>query len=87
MAARPLNLSCHAFPVSQEGQTPARLLLKVQLQIPLGPVLDLTALVDTGAEVNIIRRGLVPDIHFTPSFQPVRFLAANQTFLALAEQT
>ena len=37
------------------------------------------ALVDTGAEVNLVRRGLLPTDCFRISKTPVRFLAANLT--------
>ena len=72
----------HTVGESLNDKYPVRLTIKVKLQLPSGPSLDLTALVDTGAEVNIIRPGLVDNIHFRPSKRRLHFVAANQTTLA-----
>ena len=42
-----------------------------------GSVVGLKVLIDTGAQVNIIRRGLVPYTLFQPSFHPVSFITAS----------
>ena len=61
---------------------PVRLTLKVSLTPHGGPAVDLSALVDTGAEVNIIRPGLVEDIYFRSPNRVARLVAANQTTLS-----
>ena len=54
----------------------------MQLCIQSGPSLDLKAIVDTGAEVNLIRPGLVPGKYFRQSSRLIHFIAVNQTTLS-----
>ena len=43
--------------------------------------LDVIALVDTGSEVNLIRRNLIPEKYLLPPREKVLLKAANQTGL------
>ena len=57
------------------------------LIIPLLVVLDsgkevpLKALVDTGCENNIVKKGLIPSKYFSPAARKIRFVTANGTTL------
>ena len=62
--ASPLVFLQHTGILVPSTLYPVRLTLKVSLTPRGGPTVDLSALVDTGAEVNIIRPGLVEDIYF-----------------------
>ena len=51
-------------PVSQ-----TKLLIRVKIRLSDGTVRNMTALIDTGAEVNLIQRGLVDQKFFRPSLK------------------
>ena len=56
--------------------------LEIQCAIhTLAGVVSSRAFVDTGAEVNLVRRGLLGEGVFVPSEVPLQILAANQTTL------
>ena len=57
------------------------LLLNVGLRTADGQVRKLEALVDTGADINLVRRGLVPSECLTASARPLYIVAANQVSL------
>ena len=55
----------------------------VQCQAEIGGhIFDLQFLVDTGAEVNVLRAGLVPDHLLSRLEKPYRLTAANQQVLS-----
>ena len=58
-----------------------RLLVQAHLVVPGLPPIPLIILVDTGSEVNLVRRELLARDYFRIALRPMRFLAANQTTL------
>ena len=56
----------------------AKLLVEVVLRFGDGVEQGILALVDTGAEINLLRRGLVSDKYFEKSLKPKRFVTANK---------
>ena len=58
----------------------------VTVQLADATVYHLQALVDTGSEFNLCRKGLFSAEHWTPSTQPVTFLAANQSVVPGGEE-
>ena len=58
-----------------------KLLMQVTLRMRDGSELDIRALVDTGSEVNLVRRGLVPYHLFRASARPKRFVTASHAVL------
>ena len=56
----------------------SRLLVHVTLRLHDGLKVGASALIDTGAEASLIRRGLVPEEYYQWSADPKRFVAANQ---------
>ena len=55
-----------------------RLEVACRVSGPAGTPVDLQIFVDTGAEVNLIRRGLLSEECFTAAEIPLNILAANQ---------
>ena len=66
-----------------EGQSTRqrRLLIQATLQLHDGSEKGVLALVDTGAEVNLIRRGLIADEYFRESPVPMTFRTADQAIM------
>ena len=58
-----------------------QLVLRVLLTLPDGKKMLAKALVDTGAQVNIVRQGLVPQYLMEKATDPVRLVAANQEII------
>ena len=56
-------------------------MIRLTLRPSDGTLIPVDALVDTGAEVNLVRRGLVSDSCLHVGLRPVRILAANQMTL------
>ena len=54
-------------------------MFRFQLQVGLDFSIPVQVLVDTGSEVNLLRKGLVPDRYFRQASVPMRFVAAKQT--------
>ncbi len=54
-----------------------QLLLRVRAQGPDGVQRTMSALVDTGAQVNLIRKGLFPEGIFRPAARAVRLVTAD----------
>ena len=61
----------------KSGQNFLQLPMKIKCRLPNGRVRKLKVLVDTGAQVNLIREGLVPYTCTTLADKPVRLMAAN----------
>ena len=59
-----------------------QLVLQVQLVLPGEEKVLAKALVDTGAQVNLVRKGLVPGGYLQRSKNPVRLVAANSDVIA-----
>ena len=59
----------------------SRLIVGVALRLSDGTIRFISALVDTGAEVTLVRKGLLPDHYFRRSAVPRRFVGANQIVL------
>ena len=69
-------------PASQDAQNGSgprqvRLRIAVTLQIPHEADRELLVFIDTGSEVSLIRRGIIPPEHFSPARRPVQLWAAN----------
>ena len=60
------------------GQEYLQLLMRIHCRLPNGRTRKLRVLVDTGAQVNLIREGLVPYVCTQLAIKPVRLMAANQ---------
>ena len=61
-----------------QSNVPTRLLVSVGLQLSNGMQIPIKMLVDTGSQVNLIKKGIVHDSLFRVSKNPVKFIAANQ---------
>ena len=55
-----------------------QLLVQVTLVMDDGEVFEVEALIDTGAQVNLIRRGIIPEKYFGKSMRPRRFVTASK---------
>ena len=75
----------HLLPKIQKNKRPthinSRLIIPVTVQFSDGSETTMKALVDTGAEVSVIRRDLIDPKFLKPSQHPVRLGAANATQL------
>ena len=60
------------------GQEYLQLLMRIHCRLPNGRTRKLRVLIDTGAQVNLIREGLVPYVCTQQAIKPVRLMAANQ---------
>lgn len=58
-----------------------RLHIPVLIQSPSAGEIRASALIDTGSEVNLVRRELLPQNCFDKSLAPIRFRAANHTIM------
>ena len=65
---------------SEKGERRLEIACKGELED--GNILDLKVLIDTGAEINLIRRGMVPDRLLTRPEKVWKLMAANQQALA-----
>ena len=68
-----------------DSPTKIRVLKNTQLKIPISLLVegktvipDCTALIDTGAEICVIRKGLVPEGQIRPAHKPLRLVGANE---------
>ena len=57
------------------------MVLDMDVELPNGDFLPLKILVDTGAQVNLVRRDLVPRQDWRPAPNPVRLITANNSIL------
>ena len=58
-----------------------QLILDMDVELPNGNLIPLKILVDTGAQVNLIRRDLVSRQHWRGAENPVKLVTANNTIL------
>ena len=58
-----------------------KLIVDLHLRLKDGSTKILRALIDTGAEISLIRKGLLSAHYYRPSAHPKRFVAANQAVL------
>ena len=56
-----------------------QLLLDMDVELPDGSLLPLKILVDTGAQVNLVKRGLVSRQDWKIAQNPVRLITANNS--------
>ena len=64
------------------GENPqTQLFVKVALRLADGSMQEIEALIDTGTQVNLLRRGLVPKGFFGPSLFPKRFTTASKKIM------
>ena len=54
-----------------------QLTLLIEVELPDGNFQNLKILIDTGAEANLIRKGLLPSHLFAVAKEPLIFVAAN----------
>lgn len=57
----------------------SRLYVPIELYVAPDLVLRTAALVDTGCESNLVRRGLIPEHYFHRPARAIKFVAANRT--------
>ena len=55
-----------------------RLVVQCEAELPDGSSISFEALVDTGAEINVIRPDLIPEEFTAPLDSPWKLTAANQ---------
>ena len=60
---------------------PLHLRVPAVAEFPDGSRIDMHVLVDTGAQIDIVRSGLVPAGMLRPSQNPMTFITANATVL------
>ena len=58
-----------------------KLVVEIGLKLFDGTMGIIKALVDTGAEIALLRNGLLPPHYFVPSNNPKRFVTASQAVL------
>ena len=56
---------------------PLQLLVDLDFELPDGRLQRAKALIDTGAEVDLVRSGFVPQHLFSPAVVPMVFIMAN----------
>lgn len=61
-------------------------MIQFEMELANAGKVPVSALVDTGAEVNLVRRDLVPAEFFRKADKPIRFMAANQTLVSGGQQ-
>ena len=77
-------MGLHAFMVKGtkgaggEGEWHCRLAVKARLVLRDGTEVPVSALVDTGSEVNLVNKGLIENGHTKACGPEVRFCAANR---------
>ena len=57
--------------------SPLQLLVELDVELPDGRLQRAKALIDTGAEVDLVRSGFVPRHLFSPAVVPMVFIMAN----------
>ena len=57
--------------------SPLQLLVDLDVELPDGRLQRANALIDTGAEVDLVRSGFVPRHLFSPAVVPMVFIMAN----------
>ena len=60
---------------------PNQLMIHVMLRMADNTLIGIDALVDTGAQVNLIRKGVIPEKYFRTSLAPKRFTTASQKLM------
>ena len=60
-----------------EDMAGKKLVMKIQARGPDGRVIRLRVLIDTGAEVNLIKLGVLPSSYLQPSTHPLALVTAN----------
>ena len=65
----------------KKGGRHVQLLLDIDAHLPNGNLIALKILVDTGAQVNLIKEKLVPRQFFRSAENPVKLITANNTIL------
>jgi len=55
--------------------------LELDAQLPNGEVIPLKVLVDTGAQVNLVRRELIPQEFWREAKNPIQLITANGSIL------
>ena len=75
-----------ARPQEQVQPNPLHLKIRMTAELSDGSTVMLQVLVDTGSEVNIIKKGLVGDRLFSRSANPIRFLTASSSVLEGGEK-
>ena len=68
-------------PVSGVPTPQRRLVVQGTMRLTDGTEVPVQALIDTGAEVNLVRKGLVFANYFQPSLRPKRFVTADQAVM------
>ena len=63
------------------SKKPTKLVIGLKLEFSDGTSIPLSALIDTGAEVNLVNSKLIPQKFFSPAKKPVKLGAANSTRL------
>ena len=63
-----------------------RLNINMTMRLASGPLRKITVLMDTGSEVNLIRRGIVGPEHLRPVKRPMKIAAAGMTILSGGDQ-
>ena len=56
-----------------------RLMVSAKLGVDGAPNREVSIMVDTGSEVNLVRKDIFAPDHFRQAKTPAKFLAANQT--------
>ena len=67
--------------VAVTSVAPTRLSLPNKIRHDILGVVEATALVDTGSEVNLVRQSLLPADWFVSAVNPINFRAANQVMM------
>ena len=75
-----LVVSSH-FVVGAELVPKTKLIIEGVLRLQDGSEVPVSALIDTGAEISLIRKGLVDGKYFHQSSRPKKFLTANEGVL------
>jgi hypothetical protein len=78
----PVEVSPTQTKGKSKGEPRVRLVVSAQMQVAGYEPTPLRILIDTGSEVNLVRKGLLRPECFRPTPRPIRFYAANQTVLA-----
>ena len=63
------------------------MVLDMDVELPNGDFLPLKILVDTGAQVNLVRRDLVPRQDWRPAPNPVRLITQIIPFLGVGTRS
>jgi hypothetical protein len=58
-----------------------QLLLDMDVELPNSKLKNMKILVDTGAQINLVKRGLIPPSLWQRARNPVRLITANNSVL------